>query len=119
MSGKGAILRSYRYATSLLEPAAAGLLLWRQRRGKEDATRLADASAVTIELDGGLDDDALRGGEDHALLACFPRDRALPSGFAAIGRVLARGGEPVTIAGVPVSGHLGWDPHHDWDAGRG
>lgn len=84
-----------------------------------DATRLADASAVTIELDGGLDDDALRGGEDHALLACFPRDRALPSGFAAIGRVLARGGEPVTIAGVPVSGHLGWDPHHDWDAGRG
>ena len=24
MSGKGAILRSYRYATSLLEPAAAG-----------------------------------------------------------------------------------------------
>ena len=42
MSGKGAILRSYRYATSLLEPAAAGLLLWRQRRGKEDATRLAE-----------------------------------------------------------------------------
>jgi hypothetical protein len=46
------------------------------------------------------------------------RDRALPTGFAAIGRVLARGGVPVTIAGVPVSGHLGWDPHHDWDAGR-
>lgn len=97
-------------ATAMMD-VSDGLLL--------DATRLADASAVTIELDGGLDDDALRGGEDHALLACFPRDRALPSGFAAIGRVLARGVEPVTIAGVPVSGHLGWDPHHDWDAGRG
>ncbi|WP_293797485.1 3-deoxy-D-manno-octulosonic acid transferase [uncultured Bosea sp.] len=42
MSGKGAILRSYRYATSLLEPAAAGLLLWRKRRGKEDPERLAE-----------------------------------------------------------------------------
>jgi len=42
MSGKGAILRSYRYATRLLEPAAAGLLLWRRRRGKEDPGRLAE-----------------------------------------------------------------------------
>ncbi|MCU4179118.1 3-deoxy-D-manno-octulosonic acid transferase [Bosea sp. BH3] len=42
MSGKGSILRAYRYATGLLEPAAAGLLLWRQRKGKEDAERLAE-----------------------------------------------------------------------------
>ena len=42
MSGKGAILRSYRYATALLEPAAAGLLLWRRRRGKEDPERLPE-----------------------------------------------------------------------------
>ena len=42
MSGKGSILRAYRYATGLLEPAAAGLLLWRRRKGKEDPERLAE-----------------------------------------------------------------------------
>ncbi|MBA4270166.1 MAG: 3-deoxy-D-manno-octulosonic acid transferase [Methylobacterium sp.] len=42
MSGKGAILSGYRLLTGLLEPAAAGLLLWRRRRGKEDPTRLAE-----------------------------------------------------------------------------
>ncbi|MCO5092313.1 3-deoxy-D-manno-octulosonic acid transferase [Bosea sp. (in: a-proteobacteria)] len=42
MSGKGAILHGYRYATALLEPAAAGLLIWRRRRGKEDPARLAE-----------------------------------------------------------------------------
>lgn len=42
MSGKGAILRAYRYATTLLEPAAAGLLVMRQRRGKEDPERISE-----------------------------------------------------------------------------
>jgi thiamine-monophosphate kinase len=40
----------------------------------------------------------LTGGEDHALLATFPPDAALPPGWTAIGAV--RGGE----AGVLVSG---------------
>ncbi len=42
MIGKGPILQSYRTLTALLEPAAAGLLLWRRRRGKEDPTRLGE-----------------------------------------------------------------------------
>ncbi|MDR6871243.1 3-deoxy-D-manno-octulosonic-acid transferase [Bosea sp. BE125] len=42
MIGKGSILQSYRVMTALLEPAAAGLLLWRRRRGKEDPTRFAE-----------------------------------------------------------------------------
>lgn len=42
MIGKGAILQGYRVLTALLEPAAAGLLIWRRRRGKEDPTRLAE-----------------------------------------------------------------------------
>lgn len=42
MSGKGALIRSYRLATALLEPAAAGLLQWRRRQGKEDAERLSE-----------------------------------------------------------------------------
>ncbi len=42
MIGKGPILQSYRIATALLEPVAAGLLVWRRRRGKEDPTRIAE-----------------------------------------------------------------------------
>jgi 3-deoxy-D-manno-octulosonic-acid transferase len=42
MIGKGSILQSYRVISALLEPAAAGLLLWRRRRGKEDPTRFAE-----------------------------------------------------------------------------
>lgn len=97
-------------ATAMMD-VSDGLLL--------DATRLADASGVTLDVDPGLDDDALRGGEDHALLAAFPSGTKLPPGFRAIGRTRARGEAPVTIAGAPVTGHLGWDPHRDWDAGRG
>lgn len=97
-------------ATAMMD-VSDGLLL--------DATRLADASGITLDLDPGLDDDALRGGEDHALLAAFPAGTELPPGFRAIGRTRARGEAPVTIAGAPVTGHLGWDPHRDWDVGRG
>ncbi|TCR61486.1 3-deoxy-D-manno-octulosonic acid transferase [Bosea sp. BK604] len=42
MIGKGPILASYRLLSALLEPAAAGLLVWRRRRGKEDPTRFAE-----------------------------------------------------------------------------
>lgn len=42
MIGKGPILQSYRVLSALLEPAAAGLLVWRRRRGKEDPTRFAE-----------------------------------------------------------------------------
>lgn len=42
MIGQGALLGGYRLATALLEPAAAGLLVWRRRRGKEDPTRFAE-----------------------------------------------------------------------------
>lgn len=97
-------------ATALMD-VSDGLLL--------DATRLADASGVTLDLDAGLDEAALRGGEDHALLAAFPADATTPDGFRRIGRVVARGAHALLITGEPVTGHLGWDPHRDWDAGRG
>ncbi len=35
-------MRSYRTATSILEPAVLGLLYWRQRKGREDRTRLGE-----------------------------------------------------------------------------
>ncbi|MBN9440217.1 3-deoxy-D-manno-octulosonic acid transferase [Bosea sp. (in: a-proteobacteria)] len=42
MIGRSLIISIYRTLTALLEPAAAGLLLWRQRRGKEDPARIAE-----------------------------------------------------------------------------
>jgi thiamine-monophosphate kinase len=97
-------------ATALMD-VSDGLLL--------DATRMADASGVTIALSGIEDAYALRGGEDHALLAAFPPDRAVPPGFRAIGVVEPRGVAAVTVDGAAPSGPGGWDPQRDWDLGAG
>lgn len=88
-----------------------------------DASRMADASAVTVALettalggDGGL---ALTGGEDHSLLAAFPPGSPLPAGFRRIGGVASRGDAAVTVDGEPHDGRGGWDPYRDWDERRG
>ena len=83
-----------------------------------DATRLADASEVTLLIEADLDEDALSGGEDHALLACFPAG-TVPAGFTVIGRVVQRREAPVLIRGVAPDGRGGWDPYSDWDAALG
>lgn len=92
-----------------------------------DATRMADASGVTIDLVSALvapDADGLdlhrtlAGGEDHALLATFAAGR-LPDGFRAVGVVRARTPQPVLVDGEVFTGAGGWDPYRDWDAGRG
>ncbi|WP_029150044.1 thiamine-phosphate kinase [Microbacterium indicum] len=84
-----------------------------------DATRLANASGVSVDLDAaalGADPAlALRGGEDHALLATF-REGALPPGFRAIGRVVPEHAAPLLVDGSPYAGPLGWDPYRDWSA---
>ena len=49
----------------------------------------------------------LTGGEDHALVATFPFDVALPAGWAVIGTV--REGSGVTVDGRPYDGPGGWD----------
>lgn len=107
-----------------------------------DASRLAEASDVTLSLDTtalavtlpavNLDGDnvsparhssdvsrALHGGEDHALLATFPPNAPLPPGFRIIGRAVERGPEPVLVDGAAYAGRGGWDPYRDWDAARG
>jgi thiamine-monophosphate kinase len=100
-----------------------------------DAGRVAAASRVRLDLDPGslVPDEELRaagdllgidplawvlaGGEDHALLACFPRGVVLPEGFVAIGSALpADGGqgpdgegEPgVLVGGRAWPGETGW-----------
>ncbi|OAN43366.1 thiamine-phosphate kinase [Microbacterium sp. H83] len=86
-----------------------------------DAARLADASTVTLALDGGsLGPDprrALAGGEDHALLATFPPDVMAP-GFRVIGRVQERSPESLLLDGAAVD-ITGWDPYRDWDSAAG
>lgn len=90
-----------------------------------DASRLADASGVTIALSGAALDAlafhgdrgrALGGGEDHGLLATFAPG-PLPDGFAQIGTVTARTQAPVLVDGEPVV-ETGWDPYRDWDHAR-
>jgi thiamine-monophosphate kinase len=92
-----------------------------------DAQHLATASVVdvdvdraslvraTLEPDGPLQQVAaalggdplawvLTGGEDHALLATFPADTALPDGWTAIGEVRAARHDPaVYVSGEPAA----------------
>lgn len=99
-----------------------------------DAGRLAVASGVVLDLDPialkalatpleaasaplGLDpmEWVLGGGEDHGLLATFPANVQLPSGFTAIGSIqaVAEGQHSgVRIAGMPAD-TVGWDHFAD------
>jgi thiamine-monophosphate kinase len=87
-----------------------------------DATRLAEASGVTLALRasevGGDPRWAIDGGEDHALLATFPGYSDVPEGFRVIGDVTAAGAHPLLLDGEPRAPR-GWDPYRDWDAGIG
>jgi thiamine-monophosphate kinase len=95
-----------------------------------DAGRIATASGVVLDLDADVlrptvdlmraaaaagDPElaqrwVLTGGEDHALLACFPPSAQLPPAFRVIGQVLAaaRGDAPVRVGGRPWTGPAGW-----------
>ncbi|MBV9141342.1 MAG: thiamine-phosphate kinase [Pseudonocardiales bacterium] len=82
-----------------------------------DAGHLAEASGVGIDIDSAAVPVASRlvevavavgadarhwvftGGEDHALLACFPAGVALPTGWTVLGMV--RPGRGVTVDGRP------------------
>jgi thiamine-monophosphate kinase len=89
-----------------------------------DATRIARASEVALDIASGLapvhlaavaagkvlDRDpnewALTGGEDHHILATFPNRGAVPTTWTVIGEV--RPGSGVTVDGAEPRG-LGWD----------
>ena len=96
-----------------------------------DAGRVATASGVRIDLDlDALAPDAdlrsaaravgdpalaarwvLTGGEDHALVACFPRGAAMPASFRPVGRVLDAAGDgrgEVLVDGSVWTGPDGW-----------
>lgn len=93
----------------------------------KDASRIAKASAVTIEIDplmlqgfeavleeaaraidANEKDWVIGGGEDHSLLATFPRDAQIPRAFKPIGVVLPQGASPVMLGASPLP-EQGWD----------
>ncbi len=96
-----------------------------------DAARVAAASGVVLDLDpDALAPDAdlvaaaerigapdpqrkalewvLAGGEDHALLACFPARTALPEPFRTVGQVIEGVAPGVLVGGAPWAGPTGW-----------
>ena len=96
-------------ATAMMD-VSDGLLL--------DATRMAEASDVSIDCDPAVVVDSawLSGGEDHGLLACFPPHATLPEGFHPIGRVVQHtpGAPRVSVGGLaPDTQRGGWDPYRD------
>ncbi|MEO7195851.1 MAG: thiamine-phosphate kinase [Pseudonocardiaceae bacterium] len=90
-----------------------------------DVGHLAEASGVAIDIDAAavpvaasvveaasalgadLRHWVLTGGEDHALLACFPAGVALPAGWVPLG--LVRQGRGVTVDGAAYAGPAGWE----------
>lgn len=94
-------------ATAMLD-VSDGLVL--------DARRIATASNVALDFDLASvgDIDALTGGEDHAMLACFPVNAIIPPEFRVIGRVAPGAG--VLVDGVVFDGRGGWDPLADYSA---
>ena len=93
----------------------------------KDASRIARASAVSIEINplmlqgfeavieeaaraiGASESDwVLFGGEDHALLATFPPNAELPREFKPIGVVVKQSATPVSLGANPLP-EKGWD----------
>ena len=89
-----------------------------------DATRLAEASGVTLSLVGNAvpiaaavsadrRDAAMRWGDDYQLLFTLPAKQTVPlqlidKGAACIGSVLPKGPEPLLLDNAPVSGPVGY-----------
>lgn len=102
----------------------------------KDAGRIADAAKVTINIsnqkllgyfavleqvaqsitargaNASERDWVLFGGEDHSLLATFPNDAKLPTGFKVIGEVVERKSSALTLDGAPLE-TKGWDSVSD------
>lgn len=93
----------------------------------KDATRIAKASGVTMQIDSSalqgfvavlelaamrLDVEAtswvLYGGEDHSLLATFPEGVEIPREFKPIGRVIVQRDELVLLDDIELQAN-GWD----------
>jgi len=79
-----------------------------------DSRRLAAASGVRLDF-SDLTRAQLDGGEDHSLLATFPPESVVPTGFRQIGAVVE--GEGISVDGLPYTERSGWDPYSGWNGG--
>ena len=82
-----------------------------------DASRLAEASHVTLRLDSELIsvlapqerlDDAMRWGDDYVLLCTGPHGLDQDHALTRVGSVAAFNGERVLVDGTPPTGDLGY-----------
>lgn len=83
-----------------------------------DASRMAQASGVTISMDAAAiplacpahrRDEALRWGDDYQLLFTAPAGATLPIPAFWIGQVLEPANAPLLLDGAPPSGSLGYE----------
>jgi thiamine-monophosphate kinase len=93
----------------------------------KDASRIAKASGVTVQIDKSAllgfeavlelaalrlevttEDWVLFGGEDHALLATFPEGSSIAKEFKPIGRIIASSGVLVLLDDIELRAN-GWD----------
>ena len=93
----------------------------------KDASRIAKASGVTVQIDKSAllgfeavlelaalrlevttEDWVLFGGEDHALLATFTEGSSIPKEFKPIGRIIASSGVLVLLDDIELQAN-GWD----------
>jgi thiamine-monophosphate kinase len=96
----------------------------------KDAGRLARASEVTFQFnkrrhdDDSItewisDEDYYNGGEDHTLLATFPRGVLMPLGFNIIGNVIDAQGSPTELSNLVIGDDISalqeQDKLHLWD----
>lgn len=106
------VAEGYRLApvVSAIMDVSDGLLL--------DASRMANASGVTIAIDGmavpiatseSQRDGALRWGDDYQLLFTLPAGAQSPVKASRIGAAETRREEPLLLDGAPVSGPLGYE----------
>lgn len=86
-----------------------------------DASRMARASAITLQIDGRAVPiaapeerraSALRWGDDYQLLFTAPGETQLPVPATAIGRVMPAGDAPVILDGTPLSESEGLGYQH-------
>ena len=83
-----------------------------------DASRLAQASDVTLSIESGAvpvataedrRQDALRWGDDYELLFTAPPDAQIPVKATRIGAVIAKGEAPLLVDGTSPEGSLGYE----------
>ncbi|WP_337060897.1 thiamine-phosphate kinase [Kineococcus sp. G2] len=94
--------------------AASGAVLDLHLTGTALGESAAELAAATGTGRATAEEWVLTGGEDHGLLACFPRHARPPAGFRVVGQVLgAVRGRSVLVDGLPRTGGTGWDHFRD------